>query len=54
MYEPIVKLRKFVKLLRMLDKSTHLYIYTYPYGKRLSLDFYSPTLVATGCYVPLH
>jgi len=53
MFEPIVKFRKLVKLLRMRDKSTHLYIYTYPYGKWLARPFYSPTLIATGCYVPL-
>jgi len=51
-FEPIVKLRKFVKLLRMHDKSTHLYIYiyiyiyiyTYPYGKWLSLDYFTHQL----------
>jgi len=53
MFELIVKLRKLVKLLRMHDKSTHIYIYTYPYGKRLARLFYSPTLIATGYYVPL-
>jgi len=44
MFELIVKLRKFVKLLRMHDKSTHLYIYTYSYGKRLSLDYFTHQL----------
>ena len=44
--EPIVKFRKFVKLLRMHDKSPHRYIHTYTYS-------YSPSnilLTEFGCY----
>ena len=44
MFEPIVILRGFVKLLRMRDKSTHLYIYTYPYGKLLSPNYFTHRL----------
>ena len=41
MFELRVILREFVKLLRSHDKSTHLYIYTKPYRKPLSLNYFT-------------